>query len=208
MGNHGTDASQRFGVMRERIEAMKAIWTEDEASYRGRYVNFERIWCWPKPVQKPHPPVLVGRQRAAGARSRARLRRRVDAQPDVRRGPGGADRRARCPRLRGRSRADPGHGRRLPCGRRRGSSDSARSASTASCSGSRRRARMRSNSGFDRYVAAVVGVPGLQVAAGGRAGRGRASPSPASTSRSRSRPSRGRCTGRSTRAGLARRPRP
>jgi alkanesulfonate monooxygenase SsuD/methylene tetrahydromethanopterin reductase-like flavin-dependent oxidoreductase (luciferase family) len=46
--------------MRERIEAMKAIWTEDEASYSGRYVNFERIWCWPKPLQQPHPPVLVG----------------------------------------------------------------------------------------------------------------------------------------------------
>jgi probable F420-dependent oxidoreductase len=60
MGNHGTDASRRFGLMRERIEAMKAIWTEDEASYSGRYVNFERIWSWPKPVQQPHPPVLVG----------------------------------------------------------------------------------------------------------------------------------------------------
>jgi probable F420-dependent oxidoreductase len=60
MRNHGTEASQRFGVMRERIEAMKAIWTEDEASYSGKYVNFERIWCWPKPAQKPHPPVLVG----------------------------------------------------------------------------------------------------------------------------------------------------
>jgi probable F420-dependent oxidoreductase len=60
MANHGTDASRRFGVMRERIEAIKAIWSEDEASYSGRYVNFERIWCWPKPVQKPHPPVMVG----------------------------------------------------------------------------------------------------------------------------------------------------
>jgi probable F420-dependent oxidoreductase len=60
MRNHGTDPSRRFGVMRERINAMKAIWTEDEASYEGRYVNFERIWCWPKPVQKPHPPILVG----------------------------------------------------------------------------------------------------------------------------------------------------
>jgi probable F420-dependent oxidoreductase len=60
MRNHGTEPARRFGVMRERIEAMKAIWTEDEASYAGRYVNFERIWCWPKPVQKPHPPVLVG----------------------------------------------------------------------------------------------------------------------------------------------------
>jgi probable F420-dependent oxidoreductase len=60
MRNHGTDASRRFGVMRERIEAMKAIWAEDEASYSGRYVNFDRIWCWPKPAQKPHPPVMVG----------------------------------------------------------------------------------------------------------------------------------------------------
>ena len=60
MANHGTDASHRFGLMRERIEAMKAIWAQDEASYSGRYVNFERIWCWPKPMQKPHPPVIVG----------------------------------------------------------------------------------------------------------------------------------------------------
>ena len=60
MANHGTDASHRFGLMRERIEAMKAIWAQDEASYSGKYVNFERIWCWPKPAQKPHPPVLVG----------------------------------------------------------------------------------------------------------------------------------------------------
>ena len=60
MRNHGTDASRRFGVMRERIEAMKAIWAEDEASYSGRYVSFDRIWCWPKPAQKPHPPVMIG----------------------------------------------------------------------------------------------------------------------------------------------------
>ena len=60
MANHGTDPSTRFGLMRERVEAMKAIWTQDEASYRGRHVEFERIWCWPKPVQQPHPPVLVG----------------------------------------------------------------------------------------------------------------------------------------------------
>src|SRR5205807_10329517 len=60
MRNHGTDSSQRFGIMRERIEAMKAIWAEEEASYTGRYVNFERIWSWPKPSQEPHPPILVG----------------------------------------------------------------------------------------------------------------------------------------------------
>jgi probable F420-dependent oxidoreductase len=60
MRNHGTDPDTRFALMRERIEAMKAIWAEDEASYSGRFVEFERIWSWPKPVQKPHPPILVG----------------------------------------------------------------------------------------------------------------------------------------------------
>jgi probable F420-dependent oxidoreductase len=60
MIDHGTDPGRRFGVMRERIEAMKAIWTADEASYDGRYVDFERIWSWPKPTQDPHPPVIVG----------------------------------------------------------------------------------------------------------------------------------------------------
>jgi probable F420-dependent oxidoreductase len=60
MRNHGTDPSRRFSLMRERIEAMKAIWTEDEASYSGPQVGFEHIWSWPKPVQKPHPPVLIG----------------------------------------------------------------------------------------------------------------------------------------------------
>ena len=46
--------------MRESVEAMKAIWTEDEAEYHGKIVDFDPIWCWPKPAQKPHPPVLVG----------------------------------------------------------------------------------------------------------------------------------------------------
>jgi probable F420-dependent oxidoreductase len=60
MRNHGTDPGRRFGLMRERVEAIKEIWTSDEASYSGRHVEFERIWSWPKPVQDPHPPVLVG----------------------------------------------------------------------------------------------------------------------------------------------------
>jgi probable F420-dependent oxidoreductase len=60
MRNHGTDPKTRFRRMRESIEAMKAIWREDEAEYHGRIVDFDRVWCWPKPVQKPHPPVLVG----------------------------------------------------------------------------------------------------------------------------------------------------
>jgi alkanesulfonate monooxygenase SsuD/methylene tetrahydromethanopterin reductase-like flavin-dependent oxidoreductase (luciferase family) len=47
-------------LLAERVEAMKAIWTQEEASYHGRFVDFERIWSWPKPAQRPHPPVLVG----------------------------------------------------------------------------------------------------------------------------------------------------
>jgi alkanesulfonate monooxygenase SsuD/methylene tetrahydromethanopterin reductase-like flavin-dependent oxidoreductase (luciferase family) len=39
---------------------MRVLWTEDEASYSGRFVSFERAWSWPKPVQRPHPPILVG----------------------------------------------------------------------------------------------------------------------------------------------------
>ncbi len=60
MENHGTDPDTRFRRMRESVEAMKAIWTQDEAEYHGRIVDFDPIWCWPKPVQKPHPPILVG----------------------------------------------------------------------------------------------------------------------------------------------------
>jgi probable F420-dependent oxidoreductase len=60
MLNHGTDPRVRMAVMAERVEAMKAIWTEEEASYHGAHVDFERIWSWPKPAQRPHPPVLVG----------------------------------------------------------------------------------------------------------------------------------------------------
>ena len=60
MQNHGTDPRRRMAVLRERVEAMKAIWTQDEASYHGDHVSFDRIWCWPKPAQRPHPPVLVG----------------------------------------------------------------------------------------------------------------------------------------------------
>jgi probable F420-dependent oxidoreductase len=58
--NHGTDFARRFGVMRERVEAMKEIWTREEAEYHGEHVDFDPIWCWPKPRQTPHPPVVVG----------------------------------------------------------------------------------------------------------------------------------------------------
>jgi probable F420-dependent oxidoreductase len=60
MANHGTDPGRRFTLMAERIKAMQEIWTKDEAEFHGTYVDFEPIWQWPKPVQKPHPPILVG----------------------------------------------------------------------------------------------------------------------------------------------------
>jgi probable F420-dependent oxidoreductase len=60
MENHGTAYASRHKLSRERIEAMKAIWTNSKAEYHGEFVNFDPVMAWPKPVQKPHPPVLVG----------------------------------------------------------------------------------------------------------------------------------------------------
>ena len=60
MRNHGTDPATRHRDMRERVEAIKAIWTLDEPEYHGRLVDFDPIWQWPKPTQTPHPPVYVG----------------------------------------------------------------------------------------------------------------------------------------------------
>jgi probable F420-dependent oxidoreductase len=60
MENHGTVFATRHKLARERIEAMKEIWTKDKAEYHGEFVNFDPMSTWPKPVQKPHPPILVG----------------------------------------------------------------------------------------------------------------------------------------------------
>jgi probable F420-dependent oxidoreductase len=60
MENHGTKFETRFRVMVDRAKAMQAIWTQDEASYQGEFTKFDPIWSWPKPVQKPHPPILLG----------------------------------------------------------------------------------------------------------------------------------------------------
>src|SRR5258706_98117 len=53
------EPATRFAVLRERILAMKEIWTSDEAEFHGPHVDFDPLWQWPKPVQRPHPPVLV-----------------------------------------------------------------------------------------------------------------------------------------------------
>jgi probable F420-dependent oxidoreductase len=58
--NHGTDPSRRFALMGERVEALRAIWRDDDAEYHGRFVDFDPLWAWPKPIQRPGPPVLIG----------------------------------------------------------------------------------------------------------------------------------------------------
>ena len=85
MENHGTDYKFRWGLLRERVEAMKVLWTEDTATYHGKYVNFDAVWQWPKPVQRPHPPVMVG---GDGERTLQRVVRYGDEwMPTARGGP-------------------------------------------------------------------------------------------------------------------------
>jgi probable F420-dependent oxidoreductase len=60
MENHGTHFKRRWRVLRERVLAMKEIWTREEAEFHGEFVNFEKIWSHPKPLQQPHPPILMG----------------------------------------------------------------------------------------------------------------------------------------------------
>ena len=60
MEHHGTPFAKRWRVLRERVLAMKALWTQEEASFHGEFVNFDRAISFPKPVQRPHPPILFG----------------------------------------------------------------------------------------------------------------------------------------------------
>ena len=60
MADHGVDYKARREIVREKVLAMKALWTEDEAGFHGDHVNFAPSWSWPKPVQKPHPPIFIG----------------------------------------------------------------------------------------------------------------------------------------------------
>ncbi len=72
MEDHGTVFATRAKLVRERVEAMKAIWTKSKAEYHGELVNFPEMMAWPKPVQKPHPPVIVGGAYPAAARRAVR----------------------------------------------------------------------------------------------------------------------------------------
>jgi probable F420-dependent oxidoreductase len=60
MENHGTNFKTRWKRLRESIEAMKVIWSQDNPAYQGQLINFDPIWSWPKPMQKPHPPIFLG----------------------------------------------------------------------------------------------------------------------------------------------------
>ena len=75
MENHGTDPRTRGELVDERLRAMVEIWTKDEAQFHGRYVDFDPIASWPKPVQKPHPPIYVG----GGSRAFGRIAELGDA---------------------------------------------------------------------------------------------------------------------------------
>ena len=60
MENHGATYPTRFKQMREHVLAMKELWTKEEASFDGEFVKFDRVWSWPKPAQRPHPPIILG----------------------------------------------------------------------------------------------------------------------------------------------------
>ena len=103
MENHGARYDTRFKLLRERVLAMKALWTQEEAEFHGEFVNFDPVWLYPKPKQKPHPPILLGgetdhtlrrvvefcdgwfpRPRAAGSpRARWRACARPPSRPDA-----------------------------------------------------------------------------------------------------------------------------
>ena len=60
MEHHGTAFKTRFRKMVEQVQALKTIWTRDEAEFHGDFVNFDALWSWPKPLQQPHPPIFLG----------------------------------------------------------------------------------------------------------------------------------------------------
>lgn len=60
MEHHGANFKDRWKIVKEKIAAMKEIWTQDEPEFHGEFVNFDKLWSWPKPVQKPYPPIILG----------------------------------------------------------------------------------------------------------------------------------------------------
>lgn len=70
MVNHGVQFEERWAVLEDRLLAMKALWTQDESTYHGKYENFDKVWSYPKPVSQPHPPILVGTLASAFGRKK------------------------------------------------------------------------------------------------------------------------------------------
>lgn len=60
MAHHGVALADRWDVVAEKIAAMKLLWTQETAEYHGRFVDFGESWAWPKPTQRPHPPIVIG----------------------------------------------------------------------------------------------------------------------------------------------------
>jgi probable F420-dependent oxidoreductase len=73
MANHGTDPRTRGALMDEMLAALAQIWTTDEAQFHGRYISFDPIFAWPKPLQKPHPPIYIGGESDAALTRLARF---------------------------------------------------------------------------------------------------------------------------------------
>ena len=71
MAQHGTAYGERRAILRENILAMKALWSQEEASFDGQHVSIEPSWAWPKPTQSPHPPIILGGN--AGPRTAAHI---------------------------------------------------------------------------------------------------------------------------------------
>jgi probable F420-dependent oxidoreductase len=60
MNNHGIQYADRFNQMGDRVKAMKELWTQEKASYQGKFIKVDPVWSYPKPHQKPHPPIILG----------------------------------------------------------------------------------------------------------------------------------------------------
>lgn len=80
MRNHGTDPSTRGALTDEVLGALTEIWARDEAEFHGEFIDFDPIYAWPKPVQRPHPPIFIGGESDAAARPAGRVRRRLAAE--------------------------------------------------------------------------------------------------------------------------------
>lgn len=60
MGNHGVEFADRWKQATERLDALKALWTQEQPRFAGKFVRFDPLWCYPKPLQQPHPPIVLG----------------------------------------------------------------------------------------------------------------------------------------------------